>query len=191
MELFVKQKKYLKTDVLVSLYYSFIYPHITYCIPVWGCSNANVLHPIIIHQKKAVRCISHVSKNQKKPSRVNSQVVIRASTAPIFSKLSLLNVLNIYKYEVSLFMFKYKINELPDFFMTWFTKKTGVHKHVTRNYFNDYLVPYYKTSIGQSSMKYQGVVIWNSLDKEHKKMLCTYSNFKKTIKTKLLKEQKL
>ena len=34
-----KARKYLKRSTLLTLYYSFIYPYITYCLEVWGNAN--------------------------------------------------------------------------------------------------------------------------------------------------------
>ena len=33
-----KARQYLNKSSLVNLYYSHVYPYLTYCIEVWGCA---------------------------------------------------------------------------------------------------------------------------------------------------------
>ena len=33
-----KARQYLNKSSLVNLYYSYVYPYLTYCIEVWGCA---------------------------------------------------------------------------------------------------------------------------------------------------------
>ena len=44
-------------DTLLTLYYSFIYPYITYCLEVWGGTNERNLNSIFILQKGIIRII--------------------------------------------------------------------------------------------------------------------------------------
>ena len=46
---------------LRSLYYSLVYPYLTYCVSVWGSTYQSNLNRIIILQKKIIRIISKVS----------------------------------------------------------------------------------------------------------------------------------
>ena len=41
-----KAKKVLQQSTLLTLYYSFIYPYITYCIELWGDAYDNCLSPL-------------------------------------------------------------------------------------------------------------------------------------------------
>ena len=47
--------KFCDVKLLLSLYYSFFYSHINYCITVWGTCNKNQLDEIFKLQKKALR----------------------------------------------------------------------------------------------------------------------------------------
>ena len=50
----------LPLSTLKTLYYSFIYPFIHYCILIWGCAFNIHLKPLITLQKKAIRIINNV-----------------------------------------------------------------------------------------------------------------------------------
>ena len=47
-----KARKFLNSSTLVTLYYSFVYPHITYCIQVWGSANDYLIKSIFKLQEK-------------------------------------------------------------------------------------------------------------------------------------------
>lgn len=52
-----KAKYYLDYHALLLLYYSLVFPYLTYCVVVWGNNYKSSLHPLIILQKRAVRII--------------------------------------------------------------------------------------------------------------------------------------
>ena len=55
-----KVKSKLNKKTLVNLYYTFIYPYITYYNVVWGRAPTIYLSKIYILQKRIIRIISHV-----------------------------------------------------------------------------------------------------------------------------------
>ena len=57
-----KCQKYFDSETLLMLYNSFIYPHFTYCVSVWGNTYKTYLSPIISLQDRAVRLISRAKK---------------------------------------------------------------------------------------------------------------------------------
>ena len=44
-------------DILNQLYYSLVYPFLTYGVIAWGNTYATTLKPVVVLQKKAVRII--------------------------------------------------------------------------------------------------------------------------------------
>ena len=68
-----RAKDYLKCDTLLTLYYSFIYPYIVYCIEVWGSTTKGNLVSLLKCQKRVLRIIKSV------PTRTDS--------APLFLEL--------------------------------------------------------------------------------------------------------
>ena len=70
-----KAKKYKNLSTLVTLYHSFIYPYLTYCLEVWG--GAGDVHLLSLF------------KLQKRVVRIMKSLPHRAHTEPIFLDLKL------------------------------------------------------------------------------------------------------
>ena len=58
-----KLQKYLPTSSLISLYYTFVYPHLLYCNLAWGNSAETNLNQLFILQKKVIRIINKTPYN--------------------------------------------------------------------------------------------------------------------------------
>ena len=69
------------------------YPCITYCNSTWSSTYASTLNRIYYLQKRAVRAIT------------NSEY--RAHTAPLFSKLEILDIFQVNTLDTAKFMFRY------------------------------------------------------------------------------------
>ena len=54
-----KERRLLNDDTLTTLYYSLIYPYLTYCIEVWGNTHQTTLKKLLILQKKLLE-LSHI-----------------------------------------------------------------------------------------------------------------------------------
>ena len=73
--IFNKAKKYKNLSTLVTLYHSFIYLYLTYCLEVWG--GAGDVHLLSLF------------KLQKRVVRIMKSLPHRAHTEPIFLDLKL------------------------------------------------------------------------------------------------------
>ena len=62
-----KARKFFVSETLLMLYNSFIFPHFTYCLSVWGNTCKSYLSPIISLQDRAIRLISEVKKGHDMP----------------------------------------------------------------------------------------------------------------------------
>ena len=91
-----KLRYYVDVHTLKQLYYSFIYPYLTYGITNWGSSCKTKLQKIKTKQNKCVRSIFFAHS--------------RDSAAPYFNLLQILT-LEIYKFKLALF--KHKIKMTP------------------------------------------------------------------------------
>ena len=69
-----KGRKYFNTSTLLTLYYSFIYPYLTYCVEVWGNTSNCYLNSL--------------SKLQKRTIRIITSANYRAHTDPLFNSLT-------------------------------------------------------------------------------------------------------
>ena len=53
-----KARKVLNEKTLITLYYSFIYPYLTYCVEVWGGASDCYISSIFKLQKRAIRILA-------------------------------------------------------------------------------------------------------------------------------------
>ena len=134
--IFFKIRKNLPLRARLDFYYGFIYPYLIYSVTVWGGTYDCHLSKLIVQQKRIIRAISDAG--------------FRDHTRPLFFELKLLNVKDIYKYFVGIFMFKNK-----DYFRVQ-------HDRTTRNL--DLAVPSFcRITKCQQSILFTGPHIWNAL----------------------------
>ena len=62
----------------LQLYYALVHSHLQYCLLIWGTTTQTNLDRLLILQKRAVRCIENLKRNDH--------------TAPSFSKLNILRI---------------------------------------------------------------------------------------------------
>ena len=81
-------------------------------------------------------------------------------SAPIFKKLNVLNLQNIYVYAVQLFLYKYHHMALPGIFNEFFVRNNTIHRHGTRLH-NLFHVPMSRLVLVSRTVRYSGVKIYN------------------------------
>ena len=165
-----KAKKSLNHSTLITLYYSFIYPYLSYCIVIWGGTYNSTLHPLVKIQKIALRCICN------KPRRTN--------TSDLFKSTGILKLSDIYYYNVTILMYNFYNKQLPLIFSDFFNFNFNLYKYETRQRFKLH-TPKFKTNLGQETVKYTGALILNDV-----MSISDFSNnksiFKKSIRHHLL-----
>lgn len=161
-----KAKKVLQKSTLVTLYYSFIYPYLTYCIEVWGSAGVSVLSSLFRLQKKVIRVITSSS--------------YYAHTHELFLSLNILKLEHIYNYRVGMFMYKTNNKMLPDIALDMFIKNTDVHSYSTRQKRCLY-VPKCCNKTFFNSIRFKGVNIWNNVITSFD-CSCSISIFKHLLK---------
>ena len=98
-------KKHVPCKVLRQVYLSLIQPYITYCIPLWGQNiSSSSLNRLFVLQKKCIRIVCGSSE------KVNGSF---QHTKPMFFKLKLLTVFNLYNYFCGCFAMSILKNESP------------------------------------------------------------------------------
>ena len=191
-----KLRPYLNMTLLKSIYYSLIYSHIVYAIQVWGSACDTELNKILILQKRVVRLITH---NDKRPILPGPLI----ASDPLFVKLDLLKVKDIFIMQISKFIFNCLKLETPNNFRNWFKFNCETHDHKTRlsyfelgksNYFdlckltksNNLFIHYARTThYGLKLIRVSGPKIWNSLPLEIRNSN-SINLFKKDIKEYLM-----
>ena len=187
-----KLRPFLPLNVMKNVYYSLIYSHIIYAIEAWGSASQTELDKILILQKRAMRLMTF---NDKYPTVCGPLI----SSGPIFAKLETLKVTDIFKYQVSKFIFKC-INKLaPVNFHNWFEFNHNRQEYGTRSNImitnddkiikiNNLFIPAVRTThCGLSQLKVNGPRVWNSLPTEIKNI--TFTNvFLKKLKVHFISQ---
>ena len=97
-----RARHYLSHKSLTTLYYTMIYLYLIYCNITWTSTYPTRLQPIFIIQKKIVRIMTF-SK-------------YREETSQIFRSLNIMNIYELNKYLIALFMYSYFGDKLPTTF---------------------------------------------------------------------------
>ena len=105
---------YLSNKTKQSLYYSLVYPYLTYCNIGWSSNYKNNLKWIYFLQKRIVRALT------------NSH--FRAHT-PLFTQLKFLDIYKINTFHVAKFMFSYHHRLLPPYFHNLFITSHQLHSY--------------------------------------------------------------
>ena len=140
---FFALKGILPLKVLRSLYFAFIYPHLTLHVLAWGEAQPSILHSLEVAQNKAVLNITGMTS---------------ASTS--YSDLEILRFSNVYKLRLVLFIFKQLNNN--GIFAPLVLQHNWSHSHDTRR--GDSLrLPFSRNSVTHSFCLFQGLRLWNSI----------------------------
>ena len=99
-------RKVLDNEKLFSLYYTFVYPYLNYCIHVWGKTYDTHLHHSIVLQNKIIRIINGLPP--------------RSNVDNLYVMHDILSAKRLYSYNVALFMYTYSNQLLPDVFHIFF-----------------------------------------------------------------------
>ena len=108
----LKARKCFNNETLLSLYHTFVYPYLSYCIHVWDRAFDTHLNELIVLQNKIIRIINGV------PPRTNVE--------RLYVTMGILSLKRIYNYAIGLFMYKYVNNMLPELFVDFFSNVTYI-----------------------------------------------------------------
>ena len=161
----------LSIDILIQLYYCFVYFLITCGILVWGNTYETSLKSLTTLQNKAIRIITFSKRDEH--------------SNPIYAKLKLLKIKDLVHFHNALFMFHYYHNQLPNAYINFFQSVSSVHQYKTRlaSKASYYTAPI-RTNYGKFSIKFMGPTVWNQIDGKLKNS--SLKSFKQKIKESLL-----
>ena len=166
-----KARKVLPMTTVHNLYYTFVYPHLVYCIEIWGSASDCYLSQLFKLQKRVVRLLTSSG--------------YRDHSADLFKKTKVLSIYQIYKCFLLQFMFKFHRGMLPiSLYNSMFELNTDVHNYNTRQRGNLH-IPRFKHTALQKSIRYQGVKLWNEAKKKLE-INCSFSKFKHQLKPYLI-----
>ena len=165
--LITKLRHFVNVETLIQVYYSIIFPFLTYGVLIWGNTYKTNIEPLTILQKKALRIITFSN--------------FSAHTSPIFKLYNLLKFSDIVKFYTAIFMHQFSSGKLPTNFDDFFSLINTKHKYNTRLASkSSYSLPRTRTNYGIFNIRYSGPKIWNSID-ESIKSLSIYP-FKRQLK---------
>ena len=142
-----KTRHSLPGKSLITLYYSLIYPYLTYCHLVWGRASQTYLNHLYILQKKAVRIISFAG--------------LRQHTMPIFTDLRIIQFPDMYTYFCCIFVYKCIRLLFPNTYLTIFNPFRAPLSTTTRTADRLYPVPYSRTTFRQNCIETQSIEMYN------------------------------
>ena len=157
-----KLSPFVNPIMLKNFYYSLVYSHIVYAIHVWGSAGKSELDKIFILQKRAIRLISNKAKRPSIPGPL-------VSTNPMFYKLEILKINDIFTLQIAKYIYKSLIGDTHD----WFKLNCDSHSYNTRSNYtdinnivksNNIFIHSARTSFyGLKLIKVDGPKMWNSL----------------------------
>ena len=113
-----RARSYLTKNSLKKLYFSYIYPYLTYCIEIWGISPQSHLNPLLLLQKKIIRIMTFYS--------------YYAHTDPIFKDLNILTIDKLVVHRIGIAMYKINNEMYPSVLNDLYKKNNDIHAHNTR-----------------------------------------------------------
>ena len=100
---------------------------------------------------------------------ITKSLFIKTKLNPLYQKLNLLKLINIFKQEILKFMYKYQNKSLPKCFFDFFAMFSKLHFYPTRfATCSNYSVMRVNKAISQRSIRYLGPKLWNELPTETK-----------------------
>ena len=108
-------RQFLPMKVMESVYYSLIYSHIICAIEVCGSAFKTELDKILILQKRGISLMTYNDIFPTIPSLRSSDL--------IFAKLQFMKIEDMYKSQVSKFVFKCLNHTAPEWLHEWFKFK--------------------------------------------------------------------
>ena len=160
-------KRFVPCNILKMIYNALIQPHLNYGVLLWGKNVARIKKL----QKWSVRSITLSKYN--------------AHTDPLFIKLKLLQIQDIYSLSILKFYHKYKNNSLPNFFTGMFEATYPTHNHETRQIGQPILAgcisKLAETTIRFSLPSTISEIDENIMNKIHTHSFSGFSNYAKSI----------
>ena len=158
-------KYILSSEILLTLYYSMIHPYFLYCNIVWGGASQIALNSLVCLQKRMLRLISYS--------------MYRAPSSPLFKKFGILKLQDIHKYQVYIFMYKFKHNMLPVSCSNLIHFKVDAERYNFRKE-NEFVMIKYQTEIRKKGISVLGPTLWNNLQ-DFVKQSCSVAVFKSRL----------
>ena len=165
----IRRISYFTPDhILINLYFSIVYPHMTYCILVWGNSSSE-----------------NVNKICKLQSRFFKMLNKRGHPNPL-PRFKILSFRHMFQYFALLKFFKSHKMDSHQYFKNIISSLIPSHRYNTRfSQDGGLLLPNFRLSLTHKNFLFTSIGFWNSLPSEIRE-INSYNSFKKSIKSYFL-----
>ena len=156
-------------DTIILLYYGLLESFLSHGVSLWGSTYPMYADPIFILQKRILKIITF------------NEVTV--SSAPLFDSLQILKLSDLFKLQVTSFVYEFLNSLAPILVREYFTSIQSIHSIGTRQSKKGdlYALRCNTTQYELRSIHYSGVRIWNSLPVEIRNSQSP-PNFKKKMK---------
>jgi hypothetical protein len=159
--IFAKIRAHLNLNMLRQLYYSFVYPHLIYCVEVWGLANLTHLLPLYKLQKRILRVLT--SSCPMEPS------------FPLFRMMNVMPLYHIIVYKIGILIYKLTNNIMK---IEEIQLQKIRHGYSTRQREEGmFQIPRKQSEFGKRSLAFFGPKMYNQLLKD-KINVTTLNQFK-------------
>lgn len=143
-----KLKHVFPHHILLGLYSTLITPYLNYGILVWGNACETHLNALVRIQKRAIRNVNNAG--------------YLSHTNHLFHKDKILKIIDLYSYNLGIFMYQLSVDELPDVFSHMFRRNSSIHNYPTRQS-DAYHLPRTRTIFAKNTIIFTGPKYWNDL----------------------------
>ena len=173
-----KLRHFLTLSQLRQLYYSIIYPYISYAILAWGSAYKSHIKKIQTKQNHAIKLIFF--------ARTSGELT--ESSLPLLNLLDVLTVNNVYRWHILKFTHLWHKGLLPVLFQNYFQYASSIHGYNTRYASKQNLYkPKERTNTGKQTVAFAASVLWDDIPVDLKNL--NAFKFSKKLKHYLLSEQ--
>ena len=142
-------KTKLPKSCLLTVYYSLIYPHLTYCNIVWGGAAKAIINELVVLQKRAIPIITNSN--------------YRSNTTALFKELHILKLEDINMHCCCVFMYKFICKELPNVCSTSLVLHDSSNALYNFRRFSLFIIPKFRTSVREKCISIRGPRYWELL----------------------------
>ena len=155
-----KLQPFADVHLLTIVYFCLVYSHLIYGILNWATANWSSIADLAKLNNRAIRSLL-VNRRERIPHR------------DLFYSARILQIKDIYNYELAKHMYKIYHNIFPDYIINGFNISATAKIRETRQTFKlTYKIPLAKTLNEQRHSSFRGPTIWNNIPNDFK--LVTY-----------------
>ena len=114
-----KLRYYLPPDTSLNLYFAIVHSHLLYGLPMWASTCKTYLTKLKKLHNKAIKIIT--------------KTCLRERVSPCYYKLQILNLDDLYQFELAKLMYQFTHNKLPSRFCNCFAYFSDSYSYATRN----------------------------------------------------------